>query len=549
MALLAALCLQASLSDLLPPESAAITICERPADFLSGLLTGEIGRRARGSALWAALEEQPGFGAALLGWSALSAPVGGEPVAWMRAMAGGGFAAALVPGPDGASPGLVVLTRVGDGAAAERILQQAARLAQTPPRSVEGEHWEVPVGAAVLLRRGDLLAFASSAELAAGVRARAADAGDGVAPTHPPGLEDLRARAAAPGDLCVWVSGALLRADSYAPLPADLGASLLVADLHEALRVAPWAGATLACGPAGLRAEFFTPEPPNLRSTHAPFRPNSGAVALPRVSDTMLRGVLRRDLGGWYNARDQYASEAAVARSVEGDGNLRALFGRDFGPEVLAWLEPQAVFVAARNPDAASRALELELPAAALGLRLKPDAPAGLPPAFVNAFMAAVAFSNFQAGAADDKVLTLDLELTPGGGKIYAARRGPLAPGVSAPLAFNAEPALYIGADGGIWLSSSLGLLRAILAAPADAGAGETSWAELRLGPLADLLLRAHDAILARRLLQNGGDAAEAERFAALLVAGARLMDGAQLQFGPSSGCCSVVVLLHAQPE
>ena len=92
-----------------------------------------------------------------------------------------------------------------------------------------------------------------------------------------------------------------------------------------------------------------------------------------------------------------------MAGSVEGDGNFRVLFGRDFGPDVLAWLEPEMRVVVARNPDAAARPLELELPAIALGMQLRDEAPHDLGRAFTNAFLAAIAFVNFQSGVADEK--------------------------------------------------------------------------------------------------------------------------------------------------
>jgi len=550
MICLALVLLQAPLLDFLPPDAVAVASCERPDAVLGAILEGEVGRRVRSGGLWEAVQQQPGFAAALLGWSVISLPVAGKPVEFARALAGGGLVAALTPAPPDGTAGLVLVARAGDGDLAESILQQAARLAKVPESTVAGEQWELPLGEARLLRRGDLLLFASTPALAEALSARLSSGA--AAPARAAGIDSLRTRAAARQDMSgiwAWASGSLLRAKGYPALPADLGASLLVADLHEALRVASWAGASLSFSRNRLLAEFIVPEPAGLAQTHAPFRAAARPVTLPRLSGTVLRGVLLRDLGGWYNARDLYASEAAVASSVEGDGNFRVLFGRDFGPGVLAWLEPELRLVAARNPDAAARPLELELPAVALGLQLRAGAPADLGRAFTNAFMAAITFVNFQAGVADEKYLGLDIEALPDGGKIYLGRRPPLGPGLTAPIAHNAEPAMYLGASGEIWLSSSIGMLKEILAAPGDVTQSASSWAELSLPPLADLVARARGLIVAQRLLANGGDQAAAQHFASLIETSARLLDGGSLRLGPADGYCSVQVELHAAPQ
>jgi hypothetical protein len=191
----------------------------------------------------------------------------------------------------------------------------------------------------------------------------------------------------------------------------------------------------------------------------------------------------------------------------------------------------------------------LELPAAAIGMQLRPDAPEELSRAFKNAFMSALALINLQSGVADEKYLELDLEALPDGGKLFFGRRPQLGAGVAAPLAHNAEPALYLGAKGEIWLSSSIGTLKQILAAPTDPVSSASSWAEISLPPLADLLARAKGAIIAQQLLKNGGDQEAAQHFAALVETAARLMDGASLRFGPTDGYCAVLVEMHAQPE
>lgn len=546
MILLAVFAWQASLVDLLPPQPLAIAACERPVEVVEALRDGEVGRRLRAGPLMDALESQPGWGAAMLGWSAISAPTQGDAAAFARALMGGGVALALAPGAEGAPPGLVAIARLGDADAAEEILGQAARLAQIPPRNVRGEEWELPLGAGALMRRGELLAFASTAELATAMRARLTTASTPEAPEVREGLERVRARGAS---AWLWAQGAALRANGFAPRPEQMLVSLLTADLHEALRLATWVGVTLDCDAGGVRATLLAPEPAGLAATHAPFRAPTVEVPVPRLPGALLRGVVRRDVGGWYVARDLYVAEAAVAASIEADGNYRVLFGRDFGPDVLAWLEPAAVLVAARNPDAATRALELELPAGALGVRLKADAPADLPQGFVNAFMAAVTFANFQAGAADENHLLLDVEVLPDGGKLYLARRRALAPGVTAPLAHNLELALAMRADGEIWIASSIGMMREILAAPRDRATGGESFIEVDLRAVPDLLDRARGAIVARRLLVNGGDLASAELFASGVRAGAGLLDGARLRAGVSDGLCFASVEIHAQPE
>jgi hypothetical protein len=542
--------------DLLPSPSLALAVWEEPGATVRAARDGEVALRVRASGVVEELQRRPGFGMAALAWSAISAPVGGDAASFTDALLGRGVAAALIARP-GAEPGLLVVARMGDPEAGAECLRQLARLAQLSIEPLEGESWEIPLGEAFLARAGEWLIFASRADDIATVRTRlAAFSADGAvaasAPALPPGALILRARATGgefTPSLWVWLDGALLRANGHAPLPEDLGASLLGGDLHECLRVAEWAGATLRVDGGGLRAEFFAPEPAELGTTHAPFRPDVPAVSLPKIGGAMMRGVIVRDFGGWYNARDQYASAAAVAASVEGDGNLRLLFGRDFGPEVLAWLEPHARLLAARNPDAAARALELELPAAALGLQLRPGAPQGLAHGFVNAYLAAVTFANFQAGAADEQQLLLDLEKTADGGMLYLARRPALADGAAAPLAHNAEPALFVGSAGEIWISSSIGLLREIVGAPIEVVSAEASWAELDLSAFGPLLTSARGAIVARRLLVNGGDLAAAERFADLVASAAGLFDGAKLRFGPLEGGCGARLEVFAHGE
>lgn len=537
--------------DLLPQPALAVGAWEHPAETVRSVLGGEMWSRAQSAGLWQELQEQPGFGLVRLGWSAISAPTGGDPTVFVNALAGGGIAAALVA-RDGAEPGLVAVARLGDADRAEACLEQIALLIQVPPRQMRGETWELPLGEAVLAREGGFLLFASSQALMIQCRERKlslAETGTST-PALAPGPAVVRQRALAsvpPASVWVWASGALLRVNGYPELPNDLGASLLAADLHEALRVSDWAGATLLVNGEELRAELVVPEPAGLPESHAPFRPGSVPVSVPKIGGEMMRGVIVRDFGGWYNARDLYANPAAVAGSVEGDGNLRLLFGRDFGPEVLAWMEPQARLLIARNSDAGARALDLELPAGALGLKLKPDAPAGIGQGFINAFLAAVSLTNFQAGAADEKQLLLGMEQLADGSLMYVGRRPALGAGISAPLSHNAEPALYLGAGGEIWLSSSIGLLREIIAAPVEMVASEASWAELQIPPVADLLHRARGAMVAQQMLKNGGDLVAAEHFADLVEAGARLLDGAKLRFGPSDGFCTVRMEVFAR--
>lgn len=539
--------------DLLPQPALALASWDAPAETVRSIRDGEIWKRVRDGGLWEELQRQPEFGMAMFAWSALGAPAGGDPERFAHALIGGGVAAALIARPD-AEPGLLLVARMGDVETGEQCLLQIARLAKLPTRDLSNSSWDLPLGEVVLAREGEWLIFASSQDWVTQTRARlvAFTANRTTANALPASVTTLRSRARSgdtPASLWVWVDGAVLRADGYAPLPEDLGASLFVGDLHEALRVGSWAGATLRLDGSGLRAEFLAPEPETLPKTHAPFRPGTQPVSLPQIGGGMMRGVIVRDFGTWYNARDLYASAAAVAGSVEGDGNLRLLFGRDFGPEVLAWMEPQVRLLAGRNPDGASRALELELPAAAIGLRMKPEAPDGLGQGFVNAFMAAITFTNFQVGSADEKQLLMDLHKNDDGSLLYYARRPALAEGAAAPLAHNAEPALYVGADGQIWISSSIGLLQEILAAPVELVRSEASWMEVEFSSMTQLLTRARSTVVAQRLLKNGGDYAAAEHFADLVDAAAQLLDGARLRLGPVDGYCAAQLEVFARAD
>jgi len=536
--------------DLLPQPALALAAWDAPAETVRSVRDGELWKRMRTGGLWEALEAQPEFGMAMFAWSALSSSTDGDPARFADALIGGGVAAALIPRPE-AEPGVVVVARMGDAEIGEECLLQIARLAKLPTKEMSGESWDLSLGEVILAREGAWLIFASQADWVAQARARLSGFAEGTAATHalPVSVTTLRSRAHGgekPASAWLWLDGAVLRTDGYAPLPVDLGASLLGADLHESLRVADWVGATLRVDGNGLRAEFLAPEPADLGETHAPFRPSAQPVSLPKIGGSMMRGVIVRDFGAWYNARDLYASAAAVAGSVEGDGNLRLLFGRDFGPEVLAWLEPQVRLLAGSNPDAATRVLELELPAGAIGLRMKSGAPDGLGQGFVNAFMAAITFTNFQSGSADEKQLLMDVQKTDDGSLLYVARRPALAEGARAPMAHNAEPALYVGASGEIWISSSIGLMKEILAAPVDVVRSEASWVELEMASLTDLIANARETVVAQRLLKNGGDYEAAEHFADLVNAAACFLDGAMLKLGPVDGYCAVQLEVFA---
>jgi hypothetical protein len=477
----------------------------RPAEIGKELQHGILAKHLQLSPAWQELEANPQAAAVRAGLSILLNPVKGEVSEFLDAFAGEGLRV-IVRGQE-PSVEWALHARGRDGDLAEACLRPVLGLAGVTAQQIAGEEWTITLGEIQLGRRGDHFLAAPKA---AGELSMLGDEG------LPAGLRIARA-ACADSQIIAYLSGDVLRAKGYPRYPDDLGASLLGAELHEALRVAPWAAVALGVTHAGVHVEGITPCGAELRASHAPFFPAAESVAMPILPGIVLSGSMTRELGAWWTSRELYTTEAAVADSIEADGNFALLFGRDPGPEVFAHLEPSLRVLAARLPAKESGGLTIELPAFALGLQLKKDAPEDLSTAFVNAFVAAITFSNFDGGALGDSPFLLGVESMQGG-MLYAARMRQDLEAETRPLRANFSPTLWVGEDGEIWFSSSAGLAQAIVAAPRSPQ--EVGGVRFSIGgqAAAGYLHTNQQALIAQRALQEGGDVEAATRLIQLVT-------------------------------
>lgn len=489
------------------PQEASPIVLEvlRPAELGKELQHGILAKNLLLSPAWQELETNPQAAAAKVAIGILLNPVKGEVGEFLDAFAGEGLRVTL----RGQEPNVewALHARGRDGDLAEACLRPVLGLAGVSAQQIAGEEWTIALGEIQLARRGD--------DFLAGPKA----AGELRLVGNEPLPDGMRiARAACPdSQIIAYLSGEVLRAKGYPRYPEDLGASLFGAELHEALRLAPWAAVALGVSHKGVHLEGMTPCSAELRASHAPFFPQVESLAMPSLPGEVLSGSMTRDLGAWWTSRDLYTTEAAVADSVEADSNFALLFGRDPGPEVFAHLEPGMRVLAARLPEQESKELSIELPAFALGLQLKEDAPDDLSTAFVNAFVAAITFANFDGGALGDAPFLLGVEPMKGG-ILYAARMRQDAEAKSRSLRANFSPSLWVGENGEIWFVSSAGLAQAIVAAPRVAQ--QAGGVRFSIGgqAAAGYLHTNREALIAQRALQEGGDVEAATAFIELVT-------------------------------
>ena len=481
-------------------ESPVVLEVLRPAELGKELQHGVLAKHLLRSPVWKELEANPQAAAAQAGINILLSPVNGEVGEFLDALAGDGLRVTL----SGQEPNVewALHARGRDGDLAESCLRPVLGLAGVSAQQIAGEEWTITLGEIQLGRRGDH--FLAAPKSAGEMRM----VGDEPLPA---GMRIARA-ACSDSQVIAYLSGGALRASGYPRYPDDLGASLLGAELHEALRIAPWAAVAFGVTHEGVHLEGITPCSADLRASHAPFFPQVESVSMPDLPGAVFRGSMTRDLGAWWTSRDLYTTEAAVADSVEADGNFALLFGRDPGPEVFAHLEPGLQILAARLPEKESKGLSIELPGFALGMQLKKDAPEDLSAAFVNAFTAAVTFANFDGGAMGDSPFLLGVESMTGG-VLYAARMRQNSEADSRPLRANFSPSLWVGENGEIWISSSAGFAQAIASAPRTSQ--EVGGVRFSIGgqAAAGFLHSNRQALIAQRALQEGGDVEAATAF------------------------------------
>lgn len=440
-------------------------------------------------------------------WDLFFQPLAGDVALFVDSLAGDGLHLMLlqdvlvdgVPRP----PRFAAIAQGHDGEIAMDCLGPALQMTGVERSTFRGEEWVVELPGLHLMRQGDRFLLAQDADL---LRQLASIPTASWLPS--PDSEAFATFGQA--DAHAWLSGDLLRSDGFPDLPEDAGASYLAGEVHEILRTTPWIGMRFGLQGSHLRTQFAMPAPSDLRETHAPFLPAVEQIPIPRLERRMMEAVFTRDLAHWWAARSEYMSERGLTETIEGDSNLALLFGRDAGSEVFVHLENQIRLIAAPLPAEEAAGLSVEYPAGAVGLRFREDAPEDLGQAFKNAFFAAITFANFDGGSMNQGGLELDI-LPVEGGRLYAATYPSLEEGQKAPTRYNFSPALLVRDDGELWISSSLGLLHEIAAAPTDWIEANGMWTHFEFPEMAALAQRDRALLVANQMLEEGGDLERAE--------------------------------------
>ena len=518
----------------LPAPLVAIEI-PRPQQLVGQLLDSRFKTKLLDSTVWETLEALPQYPMAMVAWQTFLAPAMGDPEVLLAALAGDG---ALLLMTAKGTPGefdLCLLTSGHDGELAEDCLAPMLGLAGIARSQMANESWQIPIGELVLMRAQDRFAIGTDASLLQKYLQTpfAKLRGDSLP-------EDCRAAAEKrDAQALAWADGALLRINGYPELPEDAGASYLLADVHEVLRTSAWIGASISLTEGSMVADFFAPAEAAISKSHAPFFPMPFQTPMPLLESTLLQGVFTRDLGEWWTARHLYMQERAVVESVEGDGVLALLFGRDPGSEIFAWLESDMRLLASALPEEQRVGLPIEYPTGAVGFRLKEGAPDDLSDSFVSAFMAAITFANFEGGGMGKETLLLNIEQTEQG-SLYSSsyRRPPEGQPLSA--AHNLSPSMLIAKDGAIWISSSLSLLKEIAVAPTKLVDAHGMWLDLEVPEVLRVMKRDRSILVANRLLEEGGDIDAANTFVDMMMSGLAIFDTVSVRSRLDDGMMSV---------
>lgn len=507
-----------ALMALVPADALAVAVLGDLAGSIDRVLHSQIWERLRAGPLGQRLEDASALQKLRVAQGVVLGATGLEWDAALSAVSGDGIVGVLLPGhAEGAEPAAVLMLGMTDSAAFERGLRTFSVFLPKEARPPAGSSWRIPLGDSVLERRENLLLLADSRETLDRVRKPASKG--------PQGLAAAVSRASGQ-DALVWATEALLNADGQLPAKLDnLGTSLLVGQWHAVLSEAAWISASLALSSDVAQLTVSAPaDAEALSASHGAFFPPAGEASLPQLDSPLAELVAQRDLGEWWNGRDAFLSERGMADSIEPDGNLSLLFQRDLGADILAWLEPELLFVVARCETEGGQP-EPVYPAAALGLVPKAGHPDDFRSAFVNAFFAVVSFTNFDNDGPSRPLLEPDLEDLPGGGRLYRARWRPWTGAGPAPARYNLSPSLLLAEDGRLWLSTAEPLLRRLAAAPSRQRAVDGWSLTVDLTEGAEMLLANHDALLAGQLLKSGGDFSAAQETVAAIEAAAALFD------------------------
>ena len=533
---------QAEMQDHLPFPLLAAEIA-RPQELVSSLLSSRFKHKLIESRLWQALEDLPQYPMVEIGWQTFLAPVQGRPEDFLAALAGDGLLLMMTAGANPGEFDLSLLSSGHDAELAQDCLAPILGFAGVSQADMAGEEWQLQVGNLYLHRSNDRFALGTSSDALARFSAIPFEKLKQLAI---PGECRAAALSRASSNLA-WIHGDLLRADGYPDLPEDAGASYFFGDVHEVLRTAPWVGGSLRVSEGEIGFDLFAPVPDGIMETHAPFFPAVGEVPMPLLGKMVMQGIFTRDLGVWWTARHLYMKERAVAESVEGDGTLALLFGRDPGPEIFAWLESDVRLMVSVLPEEARKGLPIEYPSGAIGLRLKEDAPEDLAESFASAFLAAVTFANLDGGGMAEQPMQLDIQKTERGSIYSAGYRAP-AEGQVLSTRHNLSPSLLIGDDGQIWISTSLSLLQEIVAAPVQMVEARGIWLDLQVAEMLEILGRDRNILIANRLLEEGGDIKAATDFVDMMMSALAIFNRTSARIHLDDTLIALQVEIQAAP-
>jgi len=496
-----------------------------PDSWFARLRRTRLGNEFEGRAEAAALR---------LAWQVALRPVGGEFSELLDVLAGDGISfSARGRGPTGEWS---LIAHGRDGDLAQDCIEPLLGWAGIEASMVAGESWKLPFGKFYLQREGDVFVAAPTERLL-----KEALAGGW---TKPEGYARARREMDASG-IFFWLDGEVMRRDGFEEHAEDAGAAFLFGDLHESLLHADWLAGGFSVRDGNVALKAFTPASPTLEEQFAPYFPPQRQLELPDLDDELGLAVLSRDLGVWWTSRDQYLAEDDFAESIESDGNMSLLFGRDAGVDVFQHLEPEMSMVFSSLPVAESARLSVEFPASAMMMRIKPGHRQELGPVFATAFLSAVSFINFEKRDAAAGGMLLDNEDL-ADGKLYTARfPETMGETTELPIHHNLSPALWISPNGEVWLSSSTAVLRNIAHAKRQTVQSGGVWAEMRGQQASEILERNRAGLQLMRLLTAGKGEDEASRFVDTLIGSAAILDTVRFESRRVDDLMCVQLQLH----
>ncbi|PCJ54417.1 MAG: hypothetical protein COA70_04645 [Planctomycetota bacterium] len=508
--------------ELEPPQPLLVLKMPDPVATVGEFLHGALHETVVQSKLWGMARKLPEFSAVEVGWNFFLKPAGGDANLFVASFAGDGLYLFVVAGPElengEKGKGEWALVGLGhDGELAQDCFVPPLQLKGMARSAFHGESWEVQVDDKItFMRQENRFLIGSNATLLH--QLVGADLAQLAA--H----EDIvQVDGNLPPDISGWINGDALRKDGFTDKPNNAGASYLFGELHEALRTAPWLAVELDIQDQSLALQFTTPASESFRDSHAPYFPGVREIPMPALEQGILYGVFSRDLAHWWAGRAEYLTARGLAETIEGDGVLKLLFARDPAADVFLHLEPEIRWLVAPLQSSDADRLSVEYPAAAMGLQFKENAPDDLEQAFSNAFLSAITFANFDGGNMGQPTLEMNIRLHESG-KIYTAAYPKWTTEDKKPGRYNLSPSMLVMPNGGLWISSSLGLLEEIASAPVQMVSAGGMWLDFEMKELAAILHRDRAHVVANRMLEEGGDLEAAERFTEFVFAAIDLM-------------------------